>query len=175
MLEDTQMGPLATTGQLTRIEKEVAFAQEEGGKLLTGGGRPAMPGRGWFYEPTIIECHDQNMRIVDTELFGPVLSVLRFKQEDEVVKLSNASRHGLAAGVFTRDGARSLRVAKKLRAGIVWVNTYRVVSPIAELGGFKDSCYGREGGMQASYDYTRPKTVWINTSDQPLSNPFVMR
>jgi len=175
MLEDTQMGPLATTGQLTRIEKEVAFAQEEGGKLLTGGSRPAMPGRGWFYEPTIIECHDQNMRIVDTELFGPVLSVLRFKQDDEVVKLSNASRHGLAAGVFTRDGARSLRVAKKLRAGIVWVNTYRVVSPIAEFGGVKESGYGRESGLQAIYDYTRPKTVWINTSEEPLANPFVMR
>ena len=135
LLEETQMGPLATTGQLARIEKEVAFAQEQGGKLLTGGNRPASPNRGWFYEPTIIECHDQSMRIVDTELFGPVLSVLRFKQEDEVVKLANDTKHGLAAGVFTRDGARSLRVTKRLRAGIVWVNTYRVVSPIAEFGG----------------------------------------
>jgi (Z)-2-((N-methylformamido)methylene)-5-hydroxybutyrolactone dehydrogenase len=175
LLEETQMGPLATTGQLARIEKEVAFALEEGGRLLTGGKKPANPNRGWFYEPTIIECHDQNMRVVDTELFGPVLSVLRFRQEDEVVKLANDSKHGLAAGVFTRDGARSLRVGKRLRAGIVWVNTYRVVSPIAEFGGFKESGYGREGGMQAIYDYTRTKTVWINTSDQPLANPFVMR
>lgn len=175
MAEETQMGPLATTGQLSRIEAEVAHAQAQGGKLLTGGKRPAQPNRGWYYEPTIIDCHDQSMRIVDTELFGPVLSVLRFKTEDEVVRLANDTRHGLAAGVFTRDGARALRVTRRLRAGIVWVNTYRVVSPIAEFGGFKESGYGREGGLQAIYDYTRPKTVWINTSDEPLANPFVMR
>jgi (Z)-2-((N-methylformamido)methylene)-5-hydroxybutyrolactone dehydrogenase len=175
LLEETQMGPLATEGQLTRIEKEVTHAQEEGGRLLTGGKRPAGFNRGFFYEPTIIECSDQKMRIVDTELFGPVLSVLRFKEESEVVHLANDTRHGLAAGVFTRDGARALRVTRQLRAGIVWVNTYRMVSPIAEFGGFKESGYGREGGLQAVYDYTRPKTVWINTSDQPMSNPFVMR
>lgn len=175
LLEETQMGPLATPGQIARIEKEVAFAQDQGGKLLTGGKRPAEHNRGLFYEPTIIECNDQKMRIVDTELFGPVLSVLRFKDEEDVLKLANDTRHGLAAGVFTRNGARALRVTKQLRAGIVWVNTYRVVSPIAEFGGFKESGYGRESGLQAIYDYTRPKTVWINTSDQPLANPFVMR
>jgi (Z)-2-((N-methylformamido)methylene)-5-hydroxybutyrolactone dehydrogenase len=175
LLEETQMGPLATTGQLSRIESEVAHAQEQGGRLLTGGKRPAGFNRGNFYEPTIISCHDQSMRIVDTELFGPVLSVLRFKEEDEVVRMANDSKHGLAAGVFTRDGARALRVTKRLRAGIVWVNTYRVVSPIAEFGGFKESGYGREAGLQAIYDYTRAKTVWINTSDQPMADPFVMR
>ncbi len=173
--EATQMGPLATTAQLERIEKEVAFAQEEGGKLLHGGRRPAQPNRGWYYEPTIIECPDQKLRIVDTELFGPVLSVLRFETEEEVVKLANDTNYGLAAGIFTRDGARSLRVARATRAGIVWINTYRVVSPIAEFGGFKDSGYGRESGFQAIYDYTRQKTVWINTSSAPMTNPFVMR
>jgi acyl-CoA reductase-like NAD-dependent aldehyde dehydrogenase len=115
------------------------------------------------------------MQIVDTELFGPVLSVLRFETEEEVIKLANDTNYGLAAGIFTRDGARSLRVAKAVRAGIVWVNTYRVVSPIAEFGGFKDSGYGRESGFQAIYDYTRQKTVWINTSSEPMTNPFVMR
>ncbi|MBM3519535.1 MAG: aldehyde dehydrogenase family protein, partial [Alphaproteobacteria bacterium] len=175
LAEETQMGPLATTGQLDRIAKEVAFAQEEGAKLLTGGQKPPAHNRGFYYEPTILSCPDQMLRIVDTELFGPVLSVLRFKEEDEVVRLANDTRHGLAAGVFSRDGARALRVTKRLRAGIVWVNTYRVVSPIAEFGGFKESGYGRESGLQAIYDYTRPKTVWINTSDQPMANPFVMR
>ena len=175
LAEETQMGPLATTGQLQRIEKEVAFAEKQGGRLHTGGKPPSGCDRGWFYEPTIVEFPDQKMRIVDTELFGPVLSVLRFKTEDEVVRLANDTRHGLAAGIFTRDGARSLRVAKAVRAGIVWVNTYRVVSPIAEFGGFKGSGHGRESGLQAMYDYTRPKTVWINTSDEPIGNPFVMR
>ncbi len=105
----------------------------------------------------------------------PVLSVLRFKTEEEVIALANDTKYGLAAGVFTRDGARSLRVAKSIHAGIVWVNTYRVVSPIAEFGGYKNSGMGRESGFQAIYDYTRPKTVWINTSSEPFANPFVMR
>jgi len=171
----TQMGPLASTAQIERIEKEVGIALDDGGILLHGGRRPAQPDRGWYYEPTIIECPRQDMRIVDTELFGPVLSVLRFKTEEEALRLANDTKHGLAAGIFTRDGARSLRVAKAIRAGIVWVNTYRVVSPIAEFGGFKGSGYGRESGFQAIFDYTRPKTIWVNTSSEPLANPFVMR
>ena len=169
------MGPLCTQGQLDTIKREVAFAIEEGGKLLCGGKQPADRSEGLFYEPTIIECKAQNQRIVDTELFGPVLSVLRFKEEDDVIRLANDTKHGLAAGIFTTDCARSLRVAKAVRAGIVWVNIYRVVSPIAEFGGFKGSGYGRESGFQAMYDYTRPKTVWINTSSEPMANPFVMR
>ena len=171
----TQMGPLATPAQLDRIEHEVATAIEQGGTVLHGGQRPAELNRGWYYEPTIIDCPRQEMRIVDTELFGPVLSVLRFRTEEEVVRLANDTRHGLAAGVFTRDSARSLRVAKAVRAGIVWVNTYRVVSPIAEFGGFKGSGYGRESGFQALYDYTRPKTIWLNLASEPMANPFVMR
>ncbi len=173
--DETQMGPLATTAQIERIETEVAHAQEPGGTVLTGGQRPSSPNQGWYYEPTIVECPDQKMRIVDTELFGPVLSVQRFREEDEVIAQANDTKYGLAAGVFTENGARALRVTRALRAGIVWVNTYRVVSPIAEFGGYKDSGYGRESGLQAIYDYTRPKTVWINTSDEPMTNPFVMR
>jgi acyl-CoA reductase-like NAD-dependent aldehyde dehydrogenase len=174
LLEDTQMGPLCTTGQLENIEREVDFAKSEGGKILAGGKRPEGM-EGLFYEPTIIECPNQSLRIVDTELFGPVLSVQRFKTEEEVVELANDTVHGLAAGIFTKDGARSLRMADAVRAGIVWVNTYRVVSPIAEFGGVKGSGYGRESGFQAMYDYTRPKTIWVNTSDEPMANPFVMR
>ncbi len=174
MAEDTQMGPLCTAGQLATIEREVAHAQTEGGRVLCGGKQPDGMG-GTYYEPTIIDCPRQDLRIVDTELFGPVLSVLRFRTEAEVVKLANDTQHGLAAGVFTRDGARQMRMARAIRSGIVWINTYRVVSPIAAFGGVKGSGYGRESGFQAMYDYTRPKTVWINTSTEPMANPFVMR
>jgi len=175
LAEETQMGPLCTLGQLNACETQVARAREQGGTVHTGGKQPAHLNAGWFYEPTIVECPDQKMEIVDSEMFGPVLSVLRFKDEEEVVAKANDTKYGLASGIFTRDIARALRVQKQIRAGIVWINTYRVVSPIAEFGGFKDSGYGRESGAQAIYDYTRPKTVWINTSDAPMGNPFVMR
>ncbi len=174
LLEETQMGPLCTTGQLDCVEREVARAVEEGAKILCGGNRPEKMS-GNYYEPTIIDCPGQDLHIVDTEMFGPVLSVLRFRTEEEVIKLANDTVHGLAAGIFTSDSARSLRVAKAVEAGIVWVNTYRVVSPIAEFGGVKGSGYGRESGFQAMYDYTRPKTIWMNTSSAPMTNPFVMR
>ncbi|MGR3312224.1 aldehyde dehydrogenase [Roseovarius indicus] len=174
LADETQMGPLCTVGQRDRIESELAFAVEEGAKILTGGKRPD-GFDGLYFEPTIVSCPRQGLRIVDTELFGPVLCVQTFRTEEEVVELANDTEHGLAAGIFTRDSARSLRMADAVRAGIVWVNTYRVVSPIAEFGGIKGSGYGRESGFQAMYDYTRPKTVWINTSDAPMANPFVMR
>jgi aldehyde dehydrogenase (NAD+) len=173
--DDTQMGPLATPGQLAHIEAQVAGAREEGAEVLHGGARPPHLNAGYFYEPTIVACPDQRLKIVDTELFGPVLSVLRFKTEDEVVGLANDTQYGLACGIFTGDVGRAHRVARATRAGIVWVNTYRVVSPIAAFGGFKDSGYGRESGFQAIYDYTRPKTVWVNTSPEPIANPFIMR
>ena len=172
--EDTQMGPLCTPAQIDHIETQVARAVEQGGRILAGGRR--VDGMdGLFFQPTIIECPDPSMEIVDTELFGPVLAVLRFSDEDDVIAQANRSVHGLAAGLFTRDSARSMRVARRLRAGIVWVNTYRVISPIAEFGGSKQSGYGRESGMQAVYDYTRPKTVWMNLSDDPVGNPFEPR
>ena len=174
MVEETQMGPLCTVGQLQKCKQEVAFAQEEGGNLLCGGKQP-QGYDGYFYEPTIIDCPRQDMRIVDTELFGPVLSVLRFKDEDEAIHLANQTKYGLAAGIFTRDGARSLRVSDQVKAGIVWVNTYRAVSPIVPVGGMKYSGYGKESGFQAIYDYTRPKTVWVNTSSEPMGSQFVAR
>ena len=132
-------------------------------------------GSDMFYEPTIVDCPGPHLEIVDTELFGPVLSVLRFKTEEEALALANDTEHGLAAGIFTRDSARALRMSRAVRAGIVWVNTYRAVSPIAEFGGMKNSGYGRESGFQAMYDYTRPKTVWMNTSSEPLGSQFVAR
>ena len=102
----------------------------------------------FFYEPTIVECPRQDLTIVDTELFGPVLAVQRFATEEEVLSLANDTAHGLAAGIFTTDSARSVRMAEQINAGIVWINTYRVISPIASFGGMKQSGYGREAGLE---------------------------
>ena len=173
MAEETQMGPLCTAAQLNHIETQVALAREEGGRIVTGGARADMAGL--YFQPTIIDCPKQDMTIVDTELFGPVLSVLRFRTEEDVLAMANDTVHGLAAGIFTRDGARAMRMANRIKAGIVWLNTYRVISPIAEFGGIKTSGYGRESGLQAVYDYTRPKTVWMNLSEDPIGNPFEPR
>ena len=173
MAEETQMGPLCTAAQLDHIETQVALAREEGGRIVTGGVRADMAGL--YFQPTIIDCPKQDMTIVDTELFGPVLSVLRFRTEEDVLAMANDTVHGLAAGIFTRDGARAMRMANRIKAGIVWLNTYRVISPIAEFGGMKTSGYGRESGLQAVYDYTRPKTVWMNLSEDPIGNPFEPR
>ena len=174
MVEETEMGPLCTEGQLATIEHEVANAQEQGGRVLCGGKRPDGLD-GLFYQPTIIECPDQSLKIVDTELFGPVVAAMRFKTEEEAIAMANDTKHGLAAGIFTKDSARSLRMADAVKAGIVWVNTYRVISPVAEFGGMKNSGYGRESGFQAVMDYTRPKAVWMNTSSTPLASQFVSR
>ncbi len=173
--EDSQMGPLATPAQLERIERTVAGALENGGMLVHGGRKPDGLDRGWYYEPTIVACPSQDLDIVREEMFGPVLSVIRFKDERDAIRLANDTRFGLAAGLFTRDIGRALRVTKSLRTGIVWVNTYRMVSPMAPFGGFKDSGHGRESGLEAIYDYTRVKTVWLNTSPDPIADPFRMQ
>ena len=174
MAEETEIGPLSTYGARETIEREIARAVEEGGRIVCGGQR-AEAGSDMYFQPTIVECPSPDLHIVDTELFGPVLSVLRFRTEQEALALANDTVHGLAAGIFTRDSARALRMIRAVRAGIVWVNTYRAVSPIAPFGGMKTSGYGRESGFQAVYDYTRPKTVWMNTSSEPLGSQFVAR
>ena len=172
--DDTEMGPLCTPAQISLITEQVAIAQSEGGQVLTGGkARPDLCGL--YFEPTIIDCPRQDMSLVQTELFGPVLAVQRFSSEDEVLALANDSDYGLAAGIFTTNHSRALRMSQNIKAGIVWVNTYRAISPIAEFGGMKHSGHGREAGFQALMDYTRPKTVWMTTTDAPIANPFQPR
>jgi len=173
--ETSQMGPLATLGQLQNIQSAVADATSNGALLMHGGQQPDGLGNGWFYEPTVVACPNQDLQIVRNELFGPVVSALRFHDESEAIRLANDTRFGLAAGIFSNDVGRALRVTKAIRSGIIWVNTYRVVSPLAPFGGYKNSGYGRESGLQAIYDYTRPKTVWLNTSPEPIADPFVMQ
>ena len=173
--ETTDMGPLATRRQLDHITSSVKAAVGEGAELLHGGKQPDQPQRGFYFEPTILACPDQNVTTVREEMFGPVMSVLRFGDEDEAVAFANDTRFGLGAGVFTRDVARALRVSQGIRAGIVWVNTYRAVSPVAPFGGFRQSGYGREAGLDVIHEYTRTKSVWISTSPEPMADPFVMR
>jgi len=171
----TEMGPLATERQLANIERVVAASIEAGAEVATGGARPNELAPGWYYPPTVLTCPSQDLPAPATELFGPVLSVIKFADEDQAVQMANATPYGLASGVFTRNLARGTRMTRRLRAGIVWVNTYRAVSPVAPFGGFGHSGYGRESGMDAIHDYTRTKTVWVNASDEPMPDPFVMR
>jgi aldehyde dehydrogenase (NAD+) len=169
----TEMGPLCTSRQRQMIESVVKASVAAGAQLVAGGNTPQ--GEGYFYPPTIIDCDGVRSPSVETELFGPVLSVLSFETEDQAVALANDTRYGLASGLFTQNLTRAHRMIKRIRAGIVWVNTYRAVSPIAPFGGFGQSGHGREGGLAAALDYTRTKTVWLRTSDDPIPDPFVMR
>lgn len=169
----TEVGPLCTERQREHIEAVVADSLSAGARLVTGGQR--REGAGFYYLPTILDCSDSpEAPCVTTELFGPVLSVLSFEDEAEALKLANSTPYGLAAGLFTRDLTRAHRMIRDLRAGVVWVNGYRAVSPIAPFGGYGLSGHGREGGLAAALDYTSLKTVWLRTSDAPIPDPFVM-
>ncbi|WP_366554968.1 aldehyde dehydrogenase [Aquibaculum sediminis] len=169
----TEMGPLCTARQRDTIEAVVAESLEAGVERITGGER--LGETGYYYRPTILDCsRAQSAACIERELFGPVLSVLGFEDEAEAVALANGTPYGLAAGLFTRDLTRAHRMIRALRAGVVWVNGYRAVSPIAPFGGSGLSGHGREGGLAAALDYTRIKTVWLRTSDAPIPDPFVM-
>ena len=169
----TEMGPLATLRQRSHIEAVVKASIEAGAKLVTGGGAPG--GAGFYYRPTILDCSGTEASAISTELFGPVLAVLDFETEEQAVRLATATPYGLASGVFTRNLSRAHRMSRDIRAGVVWINTYRAVSPMAPFGGFGLSGSGREGGLESILDYTRVKTVWLRTSDDPIPDPFVMR
>jgi acyl-CoA reductase-like NAD-dependent aldehyde dehydrogenase len=175
MDESSEMGPLATVAQLERIQKSVKDAVDNGATLIHGGKPPANTDEGWYIEPTILACPDQELDIVKTEMFGPVVTAFKFSDEAQAIAMANQTDFGLASGIFTTDVGRAMRVSQAIRAGIVWVNTYRVVSPVAPFGGYKNSGHGREGGIDAVYDYTRVKTIWLNTSSKPIADPFRMQ
>jgi len=169
----THVGPLCTSAQIEKIEATLNSAKAQGARMRFGGEALDRPGN--YMAPTLVECPDANSETLVVEMFGPVMSVLPFDTEDEAIDLANDTKFGLGSGIFTRDISRAHRVSKRLRAGICWINTYRAISPIAPFGGFNQSGYGREAGMEAILDYTRTQTTWINTSAEPMANPFVMR
>ena len=176
MSPDTQIGPVTTRPQYEKVLGYIDIARKEGAKLLLGGGPAtrAECGKGWFVEPTVFADVNNGMRIAQEEVFGPVLSVIKFKDEAEALAIANDVRFGLGAGVWTSDIGRAFRMSERIQAGTVWVNTYRAVSFMAPFGGFKDSGLGRENGIDAIRDYLQVKSVWINTG-AATGNPFVMR
>ncbi|MPY56097.1 aldehyde dehydrogenase [Streptomyces spongiae] len=173
--EKTELGPLAFEGQRDKVAGYVDLGRDEGARVLTGGRATDGGLGGYFYEPTILVDVDNGMRVVREEIFGPVAAIMPFDTEDEVVRLANDTEYGLAAGVWTTNLARAHRMAARLDAGTVWVNTYRAMSPMSPRQGFKTSGVGVEHGIETIKDYTRLKSVWINTSEEPVADPFTMR
>ncbi len=176
MSPDTQVGPIANKPQLEKILKYIDIAKSEGAEAVVGGGRASRPecGDGWFVEPTIFKGVKNSMRIAQEEVFGPVMAVIPFKDEEEAIAIGNDVVYGLAAGVWTQSMRRSLMMAERLQAGTVWVNTYRTNSYMSPFGGYKRSGFGREGGKDMIYEYLQTKSVWISTATD-VPNPFVQR
>ena len=169
----THLGPLCTLAQVDKLEATLASAQAQGARIAFGGARAAAGAH--YMQPTLVLADTSGVDTLKVEMFGPVMTLVPFDTEEEAIALANDSDFGLGSGVFTQNLARAHRVSSRIRSGITWVNTYRAISPIAPFGGFNQSGYGREAGHEAILDYTRTKTTWINTSDAPMANPFVMR
>lgn len=162
--EGTESGPLTSAAHREKVESYIAVGREEGARLVTGGTRPDDPAlsRGFFLLPTIFADCDRSMRIVREEVFGPVVTVERFRTEDEAVELANDTRYGLAGGVWTSDASRAQRVAQRLRHGTVWINDFHPYLPQAEWGGFGRSGVGRELGPTGLREYQEAKHIYQN-------------
>lgn len=172
----THVGPVATQAQFEKVKSYLEIARRDGARCLLGGHSSTPRGfqHGWFIEPTIFGHVDNRMRIAQEEIFGPVLSVIRFKEEDEAIAIANDARYGLAAGVWTEDMRRAMRIVRQLQVGTVWVNTYRAISYMTPFGGRRMSGMGRENGADAINEYLQVKSVWLNCAEQ-FTNPFTIR
>ena len=176
MMETTNVGPVTTEPQFKKIIDYIDIAKKEGATCVLGGKKYNGPGSkgNRFVEPTIFTNVNNNMRIAQEEVFGPVLSIIRFKDEKEAIKIGNDILFGLAAGVWTSDIGRALRMADKLKAGTIWVNTYRAVSYMSPFGGYKRSGQGRESGQECIKEFLETKSVWIS-HETSSANPFVIK
>ena len=176
MRDDTQVGPITTPPQHARVLHYIDVGKREGAEARLGGERADVEGcgSGLFVQPTIFTGVRNDMTIAREEIFGPVLSVIPFDDEDEAVHIANDSPYGLAAGVWTEDVRRMLRMSEALDVGTVWVNTYRAVSFMAPFGGRGASGFGRENGLRAMDEFLQTKTVWISMTDKS-PDPFAMR
>lgn len=172
----TQVGPVTTRLQFEKVLSYIDVARADGARLVLGGQAASRPecGNGWFVEPTIFSDVSNDMRIAQEEVFGPVLSVIPFRDEADAVRIANDVEFGLAAGVWTKNLNRAHRMAAALEAGTVWINMYRAVSYTAPFGGYKDSGVGRENGQQAIDQYLQTKSVWLDMNDT-FPDPFVLR
>ncbi len=173
---NTHVGPITTRQQYEKVISYIEIAKDEGAELVFGGQPCTVSGSGGnqFVQPTIFTNVSNDMRIAQEEVFGPVLSVLKFKDEDEAIQIGNDVVYGLAAGVWTRDIRRAMRFTKALKAGTVWVNTYRAFSYMMPFGGMKRSGLGRESGVDAIREYLQVKSVWLSTATE-LPNPFIIQ
>jgi aldehyde dehydrogenase (NAD+) len=177
MSADTQIGPITTESQYRKILEYIEIAKGEGARCVLGGGPaqyPAGTGRGYFVQPTIFADVTPRMRIAQEEVFGPVLSVLRFRDEKEAIEIANDVNYGLAAGVWTESLRRAITMSDALEAGTVWVNTYRSTSYTTPFGGYKASGLGRENGLEAIKEYLQTKSVWFHTGGD-VPNPYTRR
>jgi aldehyde dehydrogenase (NAD+) len=167
----TSMGPQVSCEQLDRIKSYVGFAREDGATVLSGGGAPELDEgfkNGYFFQPTIFSEVSNKMRVAQEEIFGPVVSVITFKDEDDLLKQANDTIYGLSAGIWTRDIVRAHKFAKEIKCGVVWINTYNMFNAASPFGGYKQSGYGREMGKQALEMYTQVKSVWVDLSGKPI-------
>ena len=172
MSDQTQIGPIANEAQLKKILEYINIAKQEGAKCILDGTDHEKDGL--FVLPTIFTEVNNSMRIAQEEVFGPVLSVIKIKDEEEAVNLANDVDYGLAAGVWTESLDRAIRVSEKLEAGTVWVNTYRSTSYTSPFGGYKLSGLGRENGQESIKEYLQVKSVWLHTGGN-TKNPFIRR